>query len=50
MTTDLHSALKEAEKNLHRIASQRKPLPPYAEVKAARAKVAEIKKQLSEEK
>ncbi len=42
-STDIHAELAQAEKELAKISSQRKPLPPYSEVKAARARVAELK-------
>jgi hypothetical protein len=44
-TSDTQTELRQAERDLTRIASQRKPLPPYSEVQAARAKVARLRAQ-----
>ena len=47
--TATQTALEQAQNELRRISRQRKPLPPYSEVKAARKRVAELKAQVQEE-
>jgi hypothetical protein len=42
-TQNSPTTLREAEAHLNRIASQRKPLPPYSEIKAARELVARLR-------